>query len=85
MLAFFVGTHEHECNERQRMQAVGPLLGLVLCLSILFPLSMLVRGMVEVLPLFSASARPPAGLLACLTWTLSAGERDQSQRDHVRH
>ena len=30
--------------------AVGPMLGLVLCLSLIFPLSMLVRGMVEVCP-----------------------------------
>ena len=30
--------------------AVGPLLGLVLCLSLIFPLSMLVRGIVEVCP-----------------------------------
>ena len=29
---------------------MGPLLGLVLCLSLIFPLSMLVRGMVEVIP-----------------------------------
>lgn len=42
--AFPTAAYDHN----QFYDAVGPMLGLVLCLSLLFPLSMLVRGIVEV-------------------------------------